>query len=53
MILVGSVAGDRFFMVLLGCFVLLAMGLAALACNEDRKRLRERERKRRDYWGYE
>jgi hypothetical protein len=53
MILVGSIASERFFMAVLGFFVLVSMALAALACNEDRKRLRERERKRRDYWGYE
>jgi hypothetical protein len=52
MILLGSVAGEPFFMVLLTGFV-LSMGFAALACSEDRKRLRERERQRRDYWGYE
>jgi hypothetical protein len=53
MILASSGLGDTFFMVFLGCFVLVSLGFAALASSEDRKRLRNRERQRRDYWGYE
>jgi hypothetical protein len=49
----GSVSGERFFVVLLGCFILMSTGFVALVCSDDRRRLRERERKRRDYWGYE